>query len=192
MAAPEGYFTSFGDRLKERLEEEQLQKEAPVLFGMIRKTPFLVPAGYFEQLTASINTRISSGRGGSIRPMFLSLYATAAAAVIVLLIMWKGSTSVSQEYPSLPDMSAEELLAVVDIEEDLIIESLLSEDLLMLGEEISFPVEKPKPAPTAEVVPQEEDLSFDELLEGLEYLDDESLDALEAELLEMEDSDWYE
>lgn len=190
MAAPEGYFASFGDRLKERLEEEQLQAEAPVLFGMTRKTPFTVPIGYFAQFAGNVKSRIATEDGGSIRPMFLSLYATAAAAVIILLVMWKGSAPVSQDYPMLPEMSAAELLAVVDIEEDLIIESLMPEDLARLEEDIPFPVTTPQL--TGEELPQNQDLSFDELLDGLDELDEESLDAIEAELLEMEDSDWYE
>ncbi len=191
MAAPEGYFASFGDRLQQRIEEEILQEEAPILFGMPRKTPFFIPQGYFDQLGANIKAGISQYGSGRIRPMFLSLYATSAAAVIVLLIMWKGSTTDSPDYPDLPEMSASELLAVVDIEEDLIIESFLSEDLTSLVEDIPFPVEKLQSTPD-EDRSLEEALSFDELLEGLEELDDESLDALEAELLEMEDSDWYE
>lgn len=191
MAAPEGYFASFGDRLQQRLEEEVLQEEAPTLFGMPRKTPFIIPQGYFDQLGASIKAGISQNGSGRIRPMFLTLYASAAAAVIVMLMMWKGSAPASQTYPGLPEMSASELLAVVDIEEDLIIESFLSEDLTSLVEDIPFPVEKPQSTPDEDRSP-EEALSFDELLEGLEELDDESLDALEAELLEMEDSDWYE
>ena len=123
--------------------------------------------------------------------MFLTLYASAAAAVIVMLMMWKGSAPASQTYPGLPEMSASELLAVVDIEEDLIIESLQSEDLALLVEDIPFPVQK-FPSVAGEELPEEEELSFDELLEGLEDLDDESLNALEAELLEMEEGDWYE
>lgn len=191
MAAPEGYFASFGDRMQQRLEEEILQEEAPVLFGMPRKTPFVIPQGYFDQLGANIKAGISQYGSGRIKPMFLSLYATAAAAVIVMLIMWKGSTPGFQTYPGLPEMSASELLAVVDIEEDLIIESLQSEDLALLVEDIPFPVEEFQSV-SDEELSEEEGLSFDELLEGLEDLDDESLNALEAELLEMEGGDWYE
>lgn len=188
--APEGYFANFGERLKERIEEEALQQEAPVLFGMTRKTPFVVPGGYFDQLATSIKARIKPEGGSTIRPIFLSLYATAAAAVIILLVMWKGSAPVSQDFPMLLEMSAAELLAVVDIEEDLIIESLMPEDLARLEEDIPFPVTTPQL--TVEELPLDQDLSFDKLLDGLDDLDDESLDAIEAELLEMEDSDWYE
>lgn len=188
-AVPDGYFANFGERLKERIEEEALQAEAPVLFEMARKSPFIAPKGYFDQFTLNLKARLGTKGGSTIRPMFLSLYATAAAAVIILLIMWKGSMPVSQHYPMLPDMSAVELLAVVDIEEDLIIESLMSEDLTRLEKDIPFPVINPQPK--VEETQQNSDLSFDELMDGLEDLDEESLDALEAELLDMEDSDWY-
>lgn len=187
MAAPEGYFASFGDRLKERIEEEALQEEAPVLFGMPRKTPFVVPQGYFSHLATDIKARMAPDGGSMIRPMFLSLYATAAAAVIILLVMWRGSAPVSDAYPVLPDMSAAELLAVVDIEEDLIIESLMAEDLTRLVEDIPFPVSPPQPQ--VEELAKDEEMTFDELLDDL---DEESLDALEAELLEMEATEWYE
>lgn len=192
MAAPEGYFASFGDRLKERLEEEQLQAEAPVLFGMPRRTPFTVPIGYFTHFASTVRTRIDAAESGRIKPMFLSLYATAAAAVILVLVMWKGAAPVTQEYPDLPDLSAEELLAVVDIEESLIIESLVPEDFDQLMEELPFPVTADDPVvQEAQTAPVEAELSFDDLLDELEELDEESLDALEAELLEMDDSDWY-
>lgn len=195
MAAPEGYFQSFGDRLKERIEEEELQASAPVLFGLPRVTPFKVPAGYFEKMPSILRSRLSGEQpsAGTIKPMFLSLYATAAAAVIILLVMWKGSAEIVQPFPELPELSAGELLAVVDIEEDLIIESLIPEDLEVLTSEIPIPVAVPTPEPALEELPPAtEELSFDELLDGLEALDDAELDALEAELMDLEGEEWYD
>lgn len=195
MAAPEGYFQSFGDRLKERIEEEELQAAAPTLFGMARITPFKTPEGYFGQLPKAILKKLNGEQpsAGTIRPMFLSLYATAAAAVIILLVMWKGSTEIVQPFPELPELSADELLAVVDIEEDLIIESLIPEDLEVLTSEIPIPVSVPPEEPVVEELPPVADeLSFDELLDGLEELDDAELDALEAELMDLEGEEWYD
>ena len=195
MAAPEGYFQSFGDRLKGRIEEEELQAAAPTLFGMARKTPFQVPEGYFGRLPSVILTKLNGEQpaAGTIKPMFLSLYATAAAAVIILLVMWKGSAEIVQPFPELPELSADELLAVVDIEEDLIIESLIPEDLEVLTSDIPIPVSVPAEEPAAEELPPVADeLSFDELLDGLEELDDAELDALEAELMDLEGEEWYD
>lgn len=196
MAAPEGYFQSFGDRLKERIEEEELQASAPTLFGMARISPFKVPEGYFGQLPGGILKKLNSEQQpstGMIRPMFLSLYATAAAAVIVLLVMWKGGVETEQPFPELPELSADELLAVVDIDEDLIIESLISEDLEVLIADVPIPVSVPAEVRTVEELsPVAEELSFDELLDDLEALDDADLDALEAELMDLEGEEWYD
>ena len=195
MAAPEGYFQSFGDRLKERIEEEELQASAPTLFGMARITPFKVPGGYFGQLSSAIQKKLDGEQpsAGTIRPMFLSLYATAAAAVIILLVMWRGGAEIVQPFPELPELSADELLAVVDIEEDLIIESLIPEDLEVLTSDIPIPVQIAPTRPVTEELPSTADeLSFDDLLDGLEELNDAELDALEAELMDLEGEEWYE
>ena len=187
QAAPDGYFDTFAARLQARIEEEDLLDQAPMLRSAGKKTPFVVPAGYFEALPDRV-MRALGRDGGHIRPMFVSLYATAAAAVIILLLMWKGtSPAADQAFPSMPELSAEEFLAIVDIDEDMIVEAFGPEDLALLMVDLPIPSYIPESA-TNKLA---DDLSFDEMIDQLDQLDDADLDALEAELIQEEEGDWF-
>ncbi len=193
QAPPPGYFDTFAERLKERLEEEQLLEEAPMLRKAGKASPFRVPTGYFEQLPEQV-AKVLRRRGspGNVLSMRISVVVTAAAAVIMLLFLLRGVPTATEtpSFPEMPDMSASELMAVVDIEEDLIIESLTADDLDQLMGMMPIPFRK-NAEPEGEPLPSRSgDVSLDELLDELEDLDDDELDALEAELME-DDSEWF-
>lgn len=189
---PEGYFGSFADRLKARIEEEELLAQAPGLVSAGKKTPFVVPEGYFELLPGRIMAMLApAGQSvSSIRPLWPSLLATAAAAVIMLVFLTRGTQPASTELPPLPLLTADELLAMVDIDEDLIIESMHHQDLASLLEDVPIPLGEPASQSAAPMMsPGEPDALFEDVLDNL---DEEALDALEAELLQEEPvEDWF-
>ncbi len=188
-APPEGYFAGFPERLQARIEEEDLLAQAPTLLSTGKRTPFVVPEGYFDLLPGRIRALLlpAEQRVSSIRPLWPSLLATAAAAVMMLVFLARGTQPETTELPPLPLLTAEELLAVVDIDEDLIIESLQHQDLASLLDDVPIPSGAPSKKHTAPV--SEPDALFDE---ALDQLDEQALDALEAELLQEEPvEDWF-
>ncbi len=180
-AAPAGYFETFADRMRERIEEDQLLEGAPMLRRAGRKSPFLIPDGYFERMHGQLVALIArDSQPTTVTPRTRLLYPTflavAVAAAMLLLFSWRGLTS--ESLPRLPQMTATELLTIVDIDEDLIFESFRPEDLNTFDHILS--VKTPKG-----------EAEYDEWLEQLDLLEESDLQLLEEELLQLEEADWF-
>lgn len=57
--APEGYFDSFSSELIRKIEREELQQLAPVLFSLEKTEPFSAPRSYFDYTDQLVSTVIS-------------------------------------------------------------------------------------------------------------------------------------
>ncbi|WP_343485981.1 hypothetical protein [Allomuricauda sp. d1] len=164
--APEGYFESFNERLKQRLDDE-IETESHI----IPKTDgFAVPEGYFDLLKAET---FKGGDNSGAKVVSLKSYRTfyyaaaAIAAIFVLVFEWNNN----QQVVEFDDLANAEITAYFE-----------SEDFELSSYEI------------AEVLPVE-NLSFNDITETpleedtvLEYLE-ETVEDLEELNLEYDELD---
>ena len=85
---PKGYFEGFESRLRNRMEIENELKEFPVLNGIEKENPFIVPGNYFESRDFITKARKNSvGQGATIQRLssFSRKYKLAIAAIFIVL-----------------------------------------------------------------------------------------------------------
>jgi hypothetical protein len=98
MAVPEGYFDQLPDLILGRIKAEEgsleLQNVAPVLASLEKRTPYTVPAGYFEQLDPWAFRKADANGAKTVRLSPGKMMLRVAAAIVLLLsafIVWKMS-----------------------------------------------------------------------------------------------------
>lgn len=135
--APDGYFDSLGEKMNDRIHDlEVMEKDAPTL-AKLDKTPFFqVPEGYFDGLGAEVSARlgdeeeVQKGKRNILpllRKPYLWVSVAAAFALLITVNIWPQTAT-----PTLDDLTNEELLAMIRIEEydtQMLIESLGEESL---------------------------------------------------------------
>lgn len=134
--APEAYFDRLPQILADRLGEADPLREAPLLARAGTKHLFRVPEGYFEALPGRImrHIRQQQGPGAQLRRLWSGAlqpqYALSVAAVALLFVMGVWVMPRQELIQPEPQLSSEELLAMLDINK-IDTETLLE----ILGEE---------------------------------------------------------
>lgn len=85
--APEGYFEEFGEKLQHKIELQELQEIAPVLFSIQFREPYSAPSGYFDHLPHTLVQGIQKEKRTFLQVFFKSRLALSAASVAALLIL---------------------------------------------------------------------------------------------------------
>lgn len=124
-----GYFESFNEKLKGRIEQyEELRSEAPLLSNIPKYNPFEVPASYFDELPAIVQQKcISSQKLPALEWLKMLFRPNFAIPVLtVMLIAFAGihylnQSSEKNNYVS-ETVSIEEQLQNID--ETTIIDAL--------------------------------------------------------------------
>ena len=155
---PESYFEDLNGKLKDRIEDDEIQQITDGWGEKEKKTLFETPEGYLEQLPDKIRKRVldlpsnlnpsASSRGR--RWLRHGTWASIAAAVVLLFLLgyWlnepkSGKSDIplveisaeQQLQQSLEQASGDELLAAIDVEDyslDMIIEAMDEDDLAAL------------------------------------------------------------
>lgn len=87
FGAGPGYFESFNEKLKGRIEQyEELKTEAPLLSNIPKYNPFEIPAGYFDELPTIIQQKCTTA---SELPLFewLKMFFRPNFSIPVLTVL---------------------------------------------------------------------------------------------------------
>ena len=76
----------------EHIEDEELKKSAPFLFGMEKKNDFQVPDGYFDRLPSEIQDKIIEMENKSVKSKIMQFFnwKVAVPAVSFVVILFAG------------------------------------------------------------------------------------------------------
>ncbi|MEM6263438.1 MAG: hypothetical protein AAGI38_13075 [Bacteroidota bacterium] len=147
-SAPYGYFNRLPDLIMDRIEAEELAAKAPNLMKLQQTTPFKAPAGYFDELPARVSTQLPSATAtAKLRPLFrnpgrLSVAIAAAFALLLICFQWwmgpsqqDDTQQAAQELArSLEEVSEDELLAFLGLEEGELVQLAGEYDLNVASE----------------------------------------------------------
>ncbi|MBT8196576.1 MAG: hypothetical protein HKO56_07235 [Bacteroidia bacterium] len=128
-------------------EMQELENEAPTLFGIPKKNNFTAPEGYFDRLPSEISEKISAeppvGFMEQIKEWLIKpqmALASLALLIGISAILYLNDANKLSQMAAVSDTELEELtlLAEAYSEEDLMIESLLAfnDEEISLGEDI--------------------------------------------------------
>ena len=124
---PEGYFESFNERLKQRLEGEVESQS-----DLIPKTDgFAVPEDYFEKLNGQIQSKIASAAPKVITlTSYRTFYYAAAAVAVLFVLVFAWNTD--QNSIEFDDLANAEITAYFE-EEDFGLSSYEIAEVLPIG-----------------------------------------------------------
>ncbi|NND93463.1 MAG: hypothetical protein HKN45_01280 [Flavobacteriales bacterium] len=124
---------------KHHISEDELAKQAPILFGLPKQKKIVAPAGYFESLSERVLQKVKSKDQAELydiqegaKPSALLWAVAAGIAVLVGLFLINGDYSSSSTTDYFTDLSIDldlDLEYLMEFEEDIILETYLAEEI---------------------------------------------------------------
>jgi hypothetical protein len=128
-----GYFESFADKIRSRVEEyEEIRNDAPLLSNIPKYNPFDTPSGYFDELPSVVQQKcIDFKTKSSVPPWILMIFRPRIVipAICVILIAFAGFHFLNKNNTDVKNMYTEEMSIdeqLMNIDESTLVEALAS------------------------------------------------------------------
>lgn len=136
--AEHDYFENFAAKISSRVDEyEELKSIAPVLSNIPKYNPFSVPAGYFDELPASVQQRVTAEKQPglsiiewlqlAIRPRFVFPVLTVVFIAFTGIRYMNRDAVQPVKLPYTAETSIDEQLQLQNIDEATIVDALASQ-----------------------------------------------------------------